>query len=94
MTGELGKSNRCPLCGGRLQAGRATVPFLLSNAVILIKDVPAEICTSCREPYTTGRVTDRIVSLLNPLRILHAEVMILPYSELESVSAFAATVEA
>ena len=94
MTGELGRNSRCPLCGGRLQPGRATVPFFLPNAVILIKDVPAEICSSCHEPYTTGRVTDRIVSLLNPFRIMQAEVLVLSYSKLEPVAAFTATVPA
>ena len=65
MTGKREGNNRCPLCGGRLRTGQATVPFLWPNAVILVKDVPAEICSSCHEPYTTGKVTDQIVSLLN-----------------------------
>jgi len=94
MTGKPERNNRCPLCGGHLQPGRAIVPFLLPNAVILIKDVPAEICSSCHEPYTTGKVTDRIISLLNPLRTLQAEVLILPYSELQPVSALTTAVEA
>lgn len=93
MTGELEENSRCPLCGGRLQPGQAVVPFLLSNAVILIKDIPAEIGSSCHEPYTTGRVTDRIISLLNPLRALQAEVLILSYSELQPVPAFTTPVE-
>jgi len=69
------------------------VPFLFPNAVILIKDVPAEICSNCSEPYTAGKVTDRIVSLLNPLRALQAEILIFSYSELQPVSAFATAVE-
>lgn len=93
MTGEREGNSRCPLCGGRLQSGQATVPFLLPNAVILIKDVPAEVCSSCHEPYTTGKVTDRIVSLLNSVRVLQAEVLILSYSELQPVSTFTTAVE-
>ena len=94
MTGELEKNSHCPLCGGRLKRERATVPFLLPNTVVLIKDVPAEVCSSCHEPYTTGQVTDRIISLLNPLRAMQAEVLILSYSELQHVSAFTTAVEA
>jgi YgiT-type zinc finger domain-containing protein len=82
VAGEHKENGRCPLCGGRLQPGQAIVPFLFANAVILIKNVPAEICSSCHEPYTTGKVTDRIVNLLNPLRALSAEVLILSYSGL------------
>jgi YgiT-type zinc finger domain-containing protein len=88
MTGELEKNSHCPLCGGRLKRERATVPFLLPNAVVLIKNVPAEVCSSCHEPYTTGKVTDQIVSLLNPLRAVQAEVLILSYPEPQPVPAF------
>jgi len=94
MTGELEENSHCPLCGGRLQPGQSIVPFLLPNAIILIKDVPAEICSSCHEPYTTGKVTDRIVSLLNSVRALQAEVLILSYSEPQPVPTFTAAVEA
>jgi YgiT-type zinc finger domain-containing protein len=70
-----------------LQPGQATVPFLFPKTVVLIKDVPADICSSCHEPFTTGKVTDRIVDMLNPLRALQAEVLILSYSESLPVSA-------
>lgn len=81
MTGELERNSRCPLCGGRLRPGVAIVPFVLPDAVVLIRDVPAEICHSCHEPYMTGKVTDRITTLLNQLRAFHAEVSIISYSE-------------
>lgn len=89
MTDELEGNSRCPLCRGRLQPGQATVPFFFPKTVILIKDVPAEICACCHEPFTTGKVTDRIVDMLNPLRAIQAEVLILSYSESQPVSAFA-----
>jgi YgiT-type zinc finger domain-containing protein len=86
MTGELGRNNRCPLCGGRLEPGLATIPFILPGTVVLIKDVPAEICSSCNEPYTAGRVTDRIVYLLNQVRSLHTEISVIPYTEPQPIS--------
>lgn len=89
MTGGLERNDRCPLCGGRLKRGRAAVPFMFPNTTILVKDVPAQICSNCHEPYTTGKVTDQIVSLLNPLRALKADVLILTYSEPEAVPTFA-----
>jgi YgiT-type zinc finger domain-containing protein len=59
------KKNRCPLCGGRLRHGLAAVPFLLPDSVVLIKDVPAEICANCHEPFATGQATDGIIGLLS-----------------------------
>jgi len=80
MTGKREGNSRCPVCGGHLRRGQAAVPFLLPNAVILVKDVPAEICSSCHEPFTTGAVTDRLMSLLEPFHAAKAEVLILSYA--------------
>jgi len=85
MTGEREKTSRCPLCGGRLKRGLAAMPFLLRDAVVLIKDVPAEICANCHEPFTSGKATDGIIGLLSPLRDLRAEVLVLSYAQLQPV---------
>ncbi|MBM4431693.1 MAG: type II toxin-antitoxin system MqsA family antitoxin [Chloroflexi bacterium] len=87
MTGKLERNSRCPLCGGLLGPGVATIPFLFPDTVVLIKDVPAEICGSCHEPYMAGRVTDKITNLLNRLRAFRAEVSIISFSEPETVPA-------
>ncbi len=80
MMGERANVSRCPVCGGRLEPGLATIPLVLSESVVLIKDVPAEICRSCHEPYTSGAVTDRIAQLLNQLAAVRAEVSVIAYS--------------
>jgi YgiT-type zinc finger domain-containing protein len=81
MIGELERNNRCPLCGGRLKQGMATMPFVFSDTIVLIKDVPADICASCHEPYVVGKVTDRLTSLLHQLRAVRTEVSIVVYSD-------------
>ena len=85
MTGEREKTSRCPLCGGRLKRGLAAMPFLLRDAVVLIKDVPAEICANCHESFTSGTATDGVIGLLSPLRDLRAEVLVLSYAQLQPV---------
>ena len=84
MTGvHESNSGRCPLCGGRMEQTQATtIPFVLENTVAVIKDVPAEVCASCHEPYMTGEVTDRVVELLRQLRSLQTEVSIVSYRTL------------
>ena len=81
MTGALANGSRCPVCGGRMQTGMATIPFMFPETVVLIKAVPAEICRSCHEPFMVGQVTDRILQLLNQARALPAEVSIIAYHE-------------
>jgi YgiT-type zinc finger domain-containing protein len=88
MIGEHEKHNgRCALCGGHLDANRrATIPFVLENAVVVVRDVPAEVCRNCREPYMTGAVTDRITQLLRQLHTLQTEVTVVSYAALREAA--------
>ncbi len=81
MTGKHeNEHGRCPLCGGRLRPNqRAIVPFILGESVAIIKNVPAEVCVNCHEPFVTGEVTDHIIALLQPLQTLETEVSIFSY---------------
>ena len=75
------KDKICPSCGGLLEDGKATIPFITSrNIVIVVKDVPAEICLDCQEPYVRGNATDQVLSLLKHLKSLKSEVSVVTYS--------------
>ncbi len=81
MIGEQ-ESNICPVCGGSLQENLATIPFILErDTVVVIKDVPAEICSDCHEPFTAGHATDRVTALLRQLQALRSEVSVVAYAE-------------
>ena len=43
LVGKRWKRYRCPFCGGRLREGKATVPFVLQDSVVVVKDVPATL---------------------------------------------------
>lgn len=81
MAGESEKVSTCPLCGGRLKAGISAVPFVFEGTVIVVKDVPAETCRSCHEPYVSGKVTDELTNLLTRLKALQTEVSIVSYAD-------------
>jgi YgiT-type zinc finger domain-containing protein len=71
------------MCGGRLVANqRATIPFVLGKVVVVVKDVPAEVCRNCGEPYLSGAATDRLWNLLERFAKLPVEVSVTSYSEL------------
>jgi YgiT-type zinc finger domain-containing protein len=81
MTGERVNS-RCPACGGQLTGGEATIPYVLDGGtVVVIKNVPAEICGDCNEAFTTGAVTDQVTHILRQLKELDSEVSIVSYAE-------------
>lgn len=76
------ENNLCPLCGGRLEADMATIPFILDrDTVVVIKEVPAEICSNCHEPFVSGKITDEVSALLRQLKSLHSEVSVVTYAE-------------
>ena len=81
MTNERDGVSRCALCGGTLQKGIATIPFVFDSTVVLVKGVPAEICASCHEPYTTGKVTERLTTLLKQLRAMPTEISVVTYTD-------------
>ena len=70
MTGkkEKTKKGKCPLCGGGMSDGITATPFLIGKKVIVIKDVPAEICGDCGEAYMKSSVVDRVESMLAGLK--------------------------
>ena len=84
MAGESDKRSSCPLCGGRLKAGITAVPFVFEGTVIVVKDVPAESCRSCHEPYVSGKVTDTLTEILTRLKSLKTEVSIISYADREA----------
>jgi len=81
MIGKQESSGRCPLCGGRLVHQLATIPFLLQGTVIVIKNVPAEVCIECAEPFLAGDATDTVTDLLSDLQSLNAEVSVISFPE-------------
>jgi YgiT-type zinc finger domain-containing protein len=81
MTGrqEGEKIKKCPLCAGELSDGTTTVPFFSGDKIIVIKDVPAEICSDCGEPFMKSSVVDNIEKLLDKLEDLNSEMSIIHY---------------
>ena len=81
MTGkeENNKTKKCPLCGGGMHDGTTAAPFFINDRVIVIKDVPAEVCGDCGEAYMKSSVVDRVETLLDRLEDLHTEVSIVHY---------------
>lgn len=80
MTGKPENNKKiCPLCGGQLCEGLATIPFVRDSIVVVVKEVPAEICSECNESYMKGDAVDRIEELLQNLKDMAAEVSVVHY---------------
>lgn len=87
MIGERESNNRCPVCGGAMRRGEATIPYILNgDVIVVVKHVPAELCDDCGESYTTGIVTDQIVMMLQRVKSLHSEVSVVSYNAADAVA--------
>jgi len=50
---------------------------------VVVKNVPAEICGDCHETFTSGKVTDQLVVMVQQLKQLHSEVSVISFREYE-----------
>jgi YgiT-type zinc finger domain-containing protein len=80
VTGELA-NDRCYFCGGRLETKSATIPFVVDESIIIIKSVPAEVCTQCAEPILSSPIARKVDSLLKQVYRLHSEISVVGYAE-------------
>ncbi|MFC1707975.1 type II toxin-antitoxin system MqsA family antitoxin [Planctomycetota bacterium] len=69
----------CPLCAGPLKEGLYTVPLVLGESVLVIRDVPAEGCQQCGEPFLTSAVSERVQELAVHFQKLRTEVSVVRY---------------
>lgn len=67
----------CPLCGGRKKAGATTFTADLGFGVVVIRNVPATVCSQCGADWISDDVAGRIEALVEEARKkrLQVEVM-------------------
>jgi YgiT-type zinc finger domain-containing protein len=55
---------KCVVCkNGETKKGTTTVTFDRDGITLVVKEVPAQVCTNCGEDYVDGTVTREILSL-------------------------------
>lgn len=59
---------KCVICKhGETKPGAATLSATESDCVLVVKDVPANICVNCSEPYLTEDAGRRVAILLDEM---------------------------
>ena len=57
---------RCPLCkNGSLTSGVATETFEQGSAVIVVRNIPADVCNNCGEEFISDAVSRKLVEDVN-----------------------------
>ena len=71
----------CTMCkSGETKPGKATESFTRGETIVIVKDIPAQVCSQCGEPYFDGDVAKVIEQLVNDAVRKGAEVEILRYA--------------
>ncbi len=56
--------DRCDLCGGELRPGKTTLEIWRGGELIIIRDVPADVCHQCGEAYISAAMSEQLDQFL------------------------------
>lgn len=71
----------CIVCKGLTEKKNVNYILDLNNTIIIIKDVPANVCTKCGEKYFDDNVMENLEKIVNNLRTISTEMSIVSYKE-------------
>jgi len=66
--------SRCPMCGGEKVPGKTIYSVDLGTGVVVVKNVPAEICRQCGEEWIAPETARRLEEIADKARVEGTEV--------------------
>nr|VFJ56098.1 MAG: YgiT-type zinc finger domain-containing protein [Candidatus Kentron sp. DK]VFJ58505.1 MAG: YgiT-type zinc finger domain-containing protein [Candidatus Kentron sp. DK] len=75
------KQNPCPVChGGRKQVGKTTFSVDLGFGVVVVRDVPAQVCDLCGTDWIENPVAEQLERIVAQARKKHAIIEVANWS--------------
>ena len=72
---------KCTICKtGETRSGTTTITLQRDNSVVVIRDVPAEICENCGEYYLSEPTASRVYAEADATAKRHVEIEIQRYA--------------
>jgi len=69
----------CPLCGGTKQPGTTTFTAELGFGVVVIRNVPATVCSQCGADWLSDETVARIEKAIEDARAKHSPIEVLAF---------------
>ena len=69
------------MCKGNLENKNTTFMTELNNCIIIIKNVPSQVCKQCGEVSYTNKVAKQLEILVNTVRNSITEITVINYTE-------------
>jgi YgiT-type zinc finger domain-containing protein len=63
--------DRCPLCGGSKKPGLTTFTVDLGFGVVVVREVPASVCSQCGADWIDDSVASKLEEIVNDARQKH-----------------------
>jgi YgiT-type zinc finger domain-containing protein len=63
--------DKCPLCGGKRKPGKTTFTVDLGFGVVVVRDVPATVCSQCGADWIADAVAAKPESIVEDARTKH-----------------------
>lgn len=72
---------KCFVCKGELQEKKVNYFVDLDNTIIIIKEVPAKVCSQCGEKYFEDEISKNIEKIVEQLKEISTEITIINYKD-------------
>ena len=66
--------DKCPLCGGSKKKGKTTFTVDLGFGVVVVREVPATVCSQCGADWVDDSVAAKLEEVVNDARQKHHTV--------------------
>ena len=73
-------SQTCPVCGGTRGPGLTTFSVELGFGVLVVRHVPATVCTQCGADWISDDVAAQLEDRVSAAREKHAEVEVVAFA--------------
>lgn len=74
-------AGKCPLCGGEKELGTTTFAADVKSCVVVVRDVPAMVCSQCGDAWIVDDVAARLEEIVNDARSKNALVEVSQWQE-------------
>ena len=72
---------KCFMCKGKLEDKYTTFMVDVGNCIVIVKNVPAQVCTQCGEVSYSDSISAHLENIVNDMRSAIAEIAVVNYSD-------------
>ncbi|MCL2513022.1 MAG: type II toxin-antitoxin system MqsA family antitoxin [Oscillospiraceae bacterium] len=72
---------KCFMCKGHIVDELTTFMVDMGNCIVIVKNVPSQVCGQCGEPSYSNDVAKRLESIVNAMSAEVTEIAVLNYSD-------------